>query len=332
MRASSNGGGGRAARARGNALRRRSLTHRRVRSSAGRASATGIEQPTTGWQNCDAGVWMNGSAWVLLASGGSPRAARDRGQWNGGVRGFGRGSPPSACPVRPATRPMRAMRTSRTMSCAQDRCRVRHASSIRCVSMAGIAVGEHLFDEQEYGVAIRYAHGEDRDRWIDVYFYPAGALDEVAIRGRGAPGSRPDPAGARRSTASGIRDGRAGNVRHGPRRSSREPCRRGHCGRPAIRGGWHGLQFGHGAVAGSPVFREGAIQRRAGGAVARADPGSPRGFRPAAAVPALDRERRRGLGARFAGCGPGSTPTPANCGWSSIRPTSRTRRWPGVGM
>jgi len=38
------------------------------------------------------------------------------------------------------------------------------------------AVGEHLFDEQEYGVAIRYAHGEDRDRWIDVYFYPAGAL------------------------------------------------------------------------------------------------------------------------------------------------------------
>ena len=38
------------------------------------------------------------------------------------------------------------------------------------------AVGEHLFEEQEYGVAIRYAHGEDRDRWIDVYFYPAGAL------------------------------------------------------------------------------------------------------------------------------------------------------------
>ncbi|MFL6591254.1 MAG: hypothetical protein ACJ8GK_00920 [Luteimonas sp.] len=38
------------------------------------------------------------------------------------------------------------------------------------------AVGEHMFDEQEYGVAIRYAHGQDRDRWIDVYFYPAGAL------------------------------------------------------------------------------------------------------------------------------------------------------------
>lgn len=38
------------------------------------------------------------------------------------------------------------------------------------------AVGEHLFEEQEYGVAVRYAHGADRDRWIDVYFYPAGML------------------------------------------------------------------------------------------------------------------------------------------------------------
>lgn len=38
------------------------------------------------------------------------------------------------------------------------------------------AVGEHLFEEQEYGVAVRYAHGSDRDRWIDVYFYPAGML------------------------------------------------------------------------------------------------------------------------------------------------------------
>jgi len=38
------------------------------------------------------------------------------------------------------------------------------------------AVGEHLFEEQEYGVAVRYAHGTDRDRWIDVYFYPAGVL------------------------------------------------------------------------------------------------------------------------------------------------------------
>jgi hypothetical protein len=38
------------------------------------------------------------------------------------------------------------------------------------------AVGEHLFEEQECGVAVRYARGQDRDRWIDVYFYPAGIL------------------------------------------------------------------------------------------------------------------------------------------------------------
>jgi hypothetical protein len=38
------------------------------------------------------------------------------------------------------------------------------------------AVGEHLFEEREYGMSVRYAHGRDRDRWIDVYFYPAGAL------------------------------------------------------------------------------------------------------------------------------------------------------------
>ncbi|WP_159016323.1 hypothetical protein [Cognatiluteimonas profundi] len=38
------------------------------------------------------------------------------------------------------------------------------------------AIGEHRFDEQEYGVSVRYAHGRDSDRWIDVYFYPAGVL------------------------------------------------------------------------------------------------------------------------------------------------------------
>lgn len=38
------------------------------------------------------------------------------------------------------------------------------------------AVGEHLFEEQEDGVSVRYVHGADRDRWIDVYFYPAGIL------------------------------------------------------------------------------------------------------------------------------------------------------------
>lgn len=43
------------------------------------------------------------------------------------------------------------------------------------------AVGEHLFEEEEDGVSVRYVHGADRDRWIDVYFYPAGALDESQL-------------------------------------------------------------------------------------------------------------------------------------------------------
>lgn len=38
------------------------------------------------------------------------------------------------------------------------------------------AIAEHLYDDQQHGVSIRYAHGEDRDRWIDMYFYPAGHL------------------------------------------------------------------------------------------------------------------------------------------------------------
>jgi hypothetical protein len=41
------------------------------------------------------------------------------------------------------------------------------------------AVGEHLFDDEEDGVCVRYVHGSDRDRWIDVYFYPAGPLSEA---------------------------------------------------------------------------------------------------------------------------------------------------------
>jgi hypothetical protein len=44
------------------------------------------------------------------------------------------------------------------------------------------AVGEHLFEEQEDGVSVRYVHGSDRDRWIDVYFYPAGSLSVAQCR------------------------------------------------------------------------------------------------------------------------------------------------------
>ena len=38
------------------------------------------------------------------------------------------------------------------------------------------AAAEHLYEDRQYGVSIRYAHGQDQDRWIDLYFYPAGRL------------------------------------------------------------------------------------------------------------------------------------------------------------
>lgn len=38
------------------------------------------------------------------------------------------------------------------------------------------AVDEHRYDRQEFGVSVRYALSNRSDRWIDVYFYPAGAL------------------------------------------------------------------------------------------------------------------------------------------------------------
>ena len=41
------------------------------------------------------------------------------------------------------------------------------------------AVGEHLYEQQELGVSVRYAHGDDVDRWIDLYLYPAGVLSDT---------------------------------------------------------------------------------------------------------------------------------------------------------
>jgi len=38
------------------------------------------------------------------------------------------------------------------------------------------AVYEHLYEPQESGVSVRYMHGADADRWIDLYFYPAGVI------------------------------------------------------------------------------------------------------------------------------------------------------------
>ena len=40
------------------------------------------------------------------------------------------------------------------------------------------AQGEHLYEQQELGASVRYVDGTRKDRWIDLYFYPAGALPE----------------------------------------------------------------------------------------------------------------------------------------------------------
>jgi hypothetical protein len=38
------------------------------------------------------------------------------------------------------------------------------------------AQGEHLYEQQELGASVRYLHDRDKDRWMDLYFYPAGVL------------------------------------------------------------------------------------------------------------------------------------------------------------
>lgn len=39
------------------------------------------------------------------------------------------------------------------------------------------ARGEHLYDEQALGASVRFSHKQHPNRWIDIYFYPAGMLD-----------------------------------------------------------------------------------------------------------------------------------------------------------
>ena len=38
------------------------------------------------------------------------------------------------------------------------------------------AVGEHLYEQQELGVSVRYKDDRRKERWIDLYFYPVGML------------------------------------------------------------------------------------------------------------------------------------------------------------
>lgn len=40
------------------------------------------------------------------------------------------------------------------------------------------AQGEHLYEAQELGASVRYGHHRDKDRWMDLYFYPAGVLPQ----------------------------------------------------------------------------------------------------------------------------------------------------------
>lgn len=44
------------------------------------------------------------------------------------------------------------------------------------------AVDEHRYDDPNAGVSVRYLHGDDSDRWADVYFYPVGVLTDDEVR------------------------------------------------------------------------------------------------------------------------------------------------------
>lgn len=43
------------------------------------------------------------------------------------------------------------------------------------------AQGEHRYEQQELGASVRYMHAEQKDRWMDLYFYPAGVLPESRL-------------------------------------------------------------------------------------------------------------------------------------------------------
>lgn len=45
-----------------------------------------------------------------------------------------------------------------------------------------IARDEHLYEQAELGASVRYQHGDKDDRWIDVYFYPAGIVADEHVR------------------------------------------------------------------------------------------------------------------------------------------------------
>jgi hypothetical protein len=44
------------------------------------------------------------------------------------------------------------------------------------------AQGEHLYDQPELGASVRYRHRGHANRWIDLYFYPAGVLSPERLQ------------------------------------------------------------------------------------------------------------------------------------------------------
>ena len=43
------------------------------------------------------------------------------------------------------------------------------------------AQGEHLFDQQAFGVSVRYQHLREKERWLDLFFYAAGVVSESQL-------------------------------------------------------------------------------------------------------------------------------------------------------
>lgn len=67
-----------------------------------------------------------------------------------------------------------------------------------------VARDEHMYEQAEAGASVRYQYGDLRDRWIDVYFFPAGIVPDERVRAmaqgtvdgiRALPGNSGLPAG-----------------------------------------------------------------------------------------------------------------------------------------
>ena len=44
-----------------------------------------------------------------------------------------------------------------------------------------VVQAEHLYEQQELGASVRYTHNLQKDRWMDLYFYPAGILSNERL-------------------------------------------------------------------------------------------------------------------------------------------------------